>query len=98
MRFGLKEQTIEQITKTLMQFPFIEKTIVYGSRAKGNQKYGSDIDLCLFGKGLDQQTLYRIETALDDLDLPYTFDICSYDALSNQELKDHINRVGVPFY
>ena len=37
-------------------------------------------------------------TALDDLWLPYTFDLCSYHALSNADLKGHIDRVGVPFY
>jgi predicted nucleotidyltransferase len=98
MRFGLEEGTIQQIQSTLAQFPLIDKAVLYGSRAKGTDRKGSDIDLCLFGASLNQKVLYQIETALDDLWLPYTFDLCAYQVLGNNDLKGHIDRVGVPFY
>lgn len=98
MKFGLNDKTIELMQSVLKLYPSIDKAIIYGSRAKGNYKNGSDIDLCVFSKDLDQKTLYRIETALEDLDLPYAFDICLYQSISNQDLKEHIDRVGILLY
>jgi predicted nucleotidyltransferase len=94
MRYGLEEQTIRDIQKALAKHPIIDKAVLYGSRAKGTNKQGSDIDLCLFGESLNQKILYQIETTLDDLGLPYRFDLCAYQALSNNDLIEHIDRVG----
>ena len=74
------------------------KVILYGSRAKGNYKNGSDIDLCFFGKDLTKDIIYKIDLVLDDLLLPYSFDLSIYKDLENQELKDHIDRIGTVFY
>ena len=98
MRYGLDEQTIQQIQSTLAKFSSIKKAVLYGSRAKGTNKRGSDIDLCLFGDSLDQKALYQIESSLDELGLPYTFDLCTYQKVSNNDLKEHIDRVGKYFY
>lgn len=98
MRYGLEEHTILQIQQTLAKFPIIDKAVLFGSRAKGTNKNGSDIDLCLFGDLLNQTVLYQIETSLDDLNLPYTFDLCTYQTIGNKDLKDHIDRIGVRFY
>ena len=69
---GLSERTVEKIQAVLAGFPQVEKAVVYGSRAKGNFKPGSDIDLTLFGDGLTDKVLSRIYWALDDLLLPST--------------------------
>ena len=98
MEYGLEDSTIEKICSVLNQFTSISKAVLYGSRAKGNYKKGSDIDLCLFGKDIDQLLVYRIEESLDDLLLPYQFDLSAYSSLSNKELIDHIDRIGVVFY
>jgi predicted nucleotidyltransferase len=98
MKYGLDDLVIEKICGIFTQFPTIHKAVLYGSRAKGNYKPGSDIDLCLFGENLNQTLLYRIEEALDDLLLPYTFDLSDYYNLSNQDLINHIDRVGIIFY
>ena len=98
MSFGLEEETIRQIQSTFAKFPLIEKAVIYGSRAKGTNKKGSDIDLCLFGISINQKVLYQIETALDDLWLPYTFDLCAYQTIGNDDLKRHIDRIGITFY
>ncbi|MFW5831739.1 MAG: nucleotidyltransferase domain-containing protein [Prolixibacteraceae bacterium] len=50
MNVGLKDETIQKITSVFEKFPQIEKAILYGSRAKGNFKTGSDIDLTLIGE------------------------------------------------
>ena len=98
MKYGLDDFVIEKICSVLAQYPSVHKAVLYGSRAKGNYKTGSDIDLCLVGQDLDQTFLYRIEELLDELLLPYTFDLSIYGNLSNQDLIDHIDRVGVVLY
>jgi predicted nucleotidyltransferase len=98
MKFGLKETTIEKICAVFAGFPQVEKAVLYGSRAKGNYKNGSDIDLTLHGKDLTLNVLYKIDQELDDLLLPYTFDLSIFERLSDPDFIDHIQRVGVVFY
>ena len=98
MRFGLKESTIDQINTVLAQYPQVESAILYGSRAKGNYRPGSDIDLTLTGYQVDLALIHKVELALDDLLLPYTIDLSAYRQLGNPELIDHIERVGKLFY
>jgi uncharacterized protein len=97
--FGLKPETVAQIRSVFVRHPEIDQTILYGSRAKGNYKHGSDIDLTLIGgETLSADTLYRIAHELDDLLLPYSFDLSLHAHLQNPDILDHIRRVGVPFY
>jgi uncharacterized protein len=98
MRFGLKEQTIESICAVLARHPAVEKAVLFGSRAKGNFKPGSDIDLTLFGPSLTPQELTAIVDEFDDLLLPYKIDLSVYEHLVHEGLRDHIERVGVDFY
>jgi uncharacterized protein len=97
-RFGLREIVIERIHGVFQKFPGLEKAVLYGSRAKGNYRVGSDIDLTLFGSDLTYPILATIENLLDDLMLPYTFDISLFSQIENQDLVSHIVRVGVDFY
>ncbi|MCO6489554.1 MAG: nucleotidyltransferase domain-containing protein [Phaeodactylibacter sp.] len=98
MKFGLKEHTIEKMNSVFAQFPEVEKVILYGSRAKETYRPGSDIDLTLLGSKLNLKTLFRIETELDDLLLPYMIDLSIFEHIDNPDLIDHINRVGKVFY
>jgi predicted nucleotidyltransferase len=98
MRFGLKDDTIKQINGVFAKYPQIEKAILYGSRAKGDFKRGSDIDLTLFGDGLNLFMVNKILIELDELLLAYTFDISIFQQISNTDLIQHIERVGVVFY
>lgn len=100
-KFGLKEQTIADIQQVFAAFPQIGQAIIYGSRAKGTFKNGSDIDLTLIaGKegSLDLTTQYKIEEALEALMLPYQFDLSILETIENSNLLNHINRVGQVFY
>jgi predicted nucleotidyltransferase len=98
MRFGLKNNTIKQIIKVFTYFPQVEKAIIFGSRAKGNYRPASDLDITLKGDNLTLKDLNKISMALDDLLLPYTFDLSIYKQIDNQDLIEHINRVGKLFY
>lgn len=95
--FGLKQKHIELINNCFAQYQNIEQVIVYGSRAKGNYKNGSDIDLTIIGE-LDYSQLMKIETELDDLLLPYKIDLSLKHQISNPDLIDHIERIGKVFY
>ncbi len=96
--FGLDPDTIRNIKTAFSELPQIEKVILYGSRAKGNYKKGSDIDITLLGKNLNLQTIYQLDDKLDELYLPYTFDISIFNQIDNLDLIDHIKRVGKVFY
>ncbi len=98
LHFGLKKTAIDSIHGVFSRYPYIEKVVIYGSRAKGNYRNGSDIDLTLFGKDLTYEQLNRIETELDDLLLPYSIDLSLFKHIDATELIDHINRVGKVFY
>ena len=98
MNFGLSETTCTTIRHILERYSKVEKAVIYGSRAKGNYKNGSDIDLTLMGDALDHQTLSEIAGELDDSFIPYTVDLSLYAALNHAKLREHIDRVGVVFY
>lgn len=98
MKYGLSEHTIDQICRVLAQYPAVERAVLYGSRAKGNFKPGSDIDLTLYGSDLTQALCATIAEALDDLLLPYTIDLSVFAELKHPELEGHIQRVGVVFF
>lgn len=98
MIYGLKDEVVEAIRKIFRDNPEVEMAILYGSRAKGNSKPASDIDLTLRGEMLNTTLLNKISWELDDLLLPVTFDLSIYDQINNSELLDHIQRVGVLFY
>ena len=98
LRFGLTEETITSIGKVFADYPQVETVQLYGSRAKGNYRHGSDIDLTLVGPNLDLKQLNRIDNDIDDILLPYTFDLSIKAHISNLELLEHIKRVGKIFY
>ncbi len=98
MKHGLEERTIAQIRSVFAAFPMVEKAVLYGSRAKESFKPGSDIDLALSGKSLDLLTLHKIEDALDDLLLPYEIDLTIFERITNHDLIEHIQRVGIVLF
>lgn len=99
MNYGLPDATIQKICAVLGRYTQVESAILYGSRAKGNYKTGSDIDLTLCGgPDLTLDVLYRIIEDIDDLLMPYSFDLSIFNDISDQDVIDHIKRVGVLFY
>lgn len=95
--FGLKEKDTEAIRQCLAETPQVMKVILFGSRAMGTYRNGSDIDLCITGN-LDYDELLKLENRIDDLMLPYKTDIVLMDQIDNPVLLEHIERAGVVFY
>ena len=79
MKFGLDEEVIEKLQNVFANYDDIKKVIIYGSRAKGNYRKGSDIDLVLFGQNLSFDILSRLDEKIDNLYLPYLFDISIFN-------------------
>ena len=97
MRYGLTDESINEIHTALQRVPSVLQAILYGSRAKGNFTEGSDIDLAIKGN-LSFDDLSKVSAMLDDSNLPYTFDLSIYNNINNEALLDHIDRVGIVFY
>jgi predicted nucleotidyltransferase len=99
IKHGLPAEVVRKITAVLAQYPQVKSATLYGSRAKGNYKTGSDIDLTLHGEAdLTLNVVYRILDHLDDLFLPYTIDLSIFHDIADSDVVEHIQRVGVSFY
>jgi len=97
--FGISEKSYLLIIDVLKSFPEVEAAIIFGSRAKGNYKNGSDIDLALIGESLNSKTILDIAGILNEgIPIPYHVDVVNYHSISTPELKEHIDRVGKEFY
>ncbi len=99
MSYGLAESVIEGIRGVFSHYPPIEQAVLYGSRAKGSYRQGSDIDLTLVGgEDLTSAVQTKIMNELDDLLLPYAIDLSLLRNISDASVLDHIRRVGVVLY
>lgn len=95
---GLKDAQLEEIRSFARKNPAIQEVIVYGSRAKGNYRPGSDVDLVLVGKDLKLADQLAFWNDLDDSYQPYFFDVVILHHIQNESLLDHITRVGKKIY
>lgn len=96
--YGLDTAAINAIKAVFATHAEVEQAILYGSRAKGTHRSDSDIDITLKGEALTLSLLFAIETALDDLLLPYKIDLSILHKIKNPDLIAHIKRVGMVFY
>ena len=98
MKYGLDDKYFNALISVFPRHPEVDSVILYGSRAKGNYKPFSDIDITLKGKTLTRQLLGRIFTEIDDLLLPYFLDISIYDKLTDKGFIEAIDKTGVEIY
>jgi len=98
MKYGLEEEEWNKLIGVFSQYSEIDSVKLYGSRAKGTNDPFSDVDITLAGKNLNRHILNSVALQIDDLLLPYQFDISIFENLKDQDLIDHINRVGVYVY
>lgn len=95
--FGIYPKSYKEILSIIEDCPSIDEVIIYGSRAKGNYKEGSDIDITLKGN-VSKEDVNKLWHKLDDSFIPYKFDISVYAALKSESLINHIERIGQTFY
>jgi uncharacterized protein len=97
--YGLKDTDLEIICNVFRMESKIEEAVIFGSRAQGNYKNGSDVDIALKGKGIDVATVSHISYHLNEESLlPYKFDILNYHAINNDDLLEQIDRSGTTLY
>ncbi|MET3127143.1 putative nucleotidyltransferase [Arcicella rosea] len=95
MQYGLTNKQLNEILDIITANPAVEEAILFGSRAKGNYRKGSDVDIALKGENLTLTDVLHIDNQLDDTYLPYTFDIILYRHINDPDVIEHINRVGI---
>jgi predicted nucleotidyltransferase len=98
LQFGLPDDVLPKVLAVLSSNQKVRRVTLYGSRAKGNCRRGSDIDLCLDGDALSLKDLDELDSAIDSLLLPWKVDIAVRQQIDNPELIAHIERVGVTLF
>ncbi len=96
MQYGLKESEIAALQKIFKKYG-VSEVILFGSRAKGTYRSGSDIDLAVGGEDVDLNKILDLLVDIDELYLPYRVDIVNLSTISNAQLRKHIERVGKAF-
>ncbi len=96
--FGLTDRDMKTLQDIFDKYPEVKSVFVFGSRAKGTYKQGSDIDLAVMNQGVKDAVIDKMKSDFEDSSLPYIVDLINYHTLKHQELKVHIDRVGVSFY
>ncbi|MBC8206015.1 MAG: nucleotidyltransferase domain-containing protein [Kiritimatiellales bacterium] len=91
---GINPEELHRLGSVFEQEPNLREVILYGSRAKGTHRPGSDIDLTLKGTALTTAWLMDLSAKIDDLLLPYEVDLSIFEHIDNPDLIEHISRVG----
>ena len=92
--FGIDAETLRRLSEILLSDQKVSKALIFGSRSKGDFQKGSDIDIALSGSKISIEDILSMKIRLEQLMLPYTVDLIRFENISNQELKEHIKRVG----
>ena len=92
---GLPDDATARILESVRERPSIQRVVLYGSRALGRQRSGSDIDLCLEAPDMDLAELMVLGAQLDDLLLPWRIDLQLRHLIRHPGLLEHIDRVGI---
>ncbi len=96
MPYGLKERDLALIKEAVNAFPEITQLVLFGSRAKGNYKEASDVDLAIKGAKVTYDTAVRLAEMLNEQKpVPYFFDVIHYETITESKLREHIDRVGI---
>jgi predicted nucleotidyltransferase len=98
MEHGLSKRDTSTIHAILSKYPEVRRVCLFGSRARGSQARGSDIDLAIMNDGVGNGVVSRIKGELEESSLPYSVDLVNFPEIEHDELREHIKRVGVDFY
>ena len=97
-KYGLTQRDIQTLFGIFGKFKEVKSVYIYGSRAKGTYKFGSDIDLAIMNEGVSDRTINDIIEEMQESDLPYFVDITNFATLNHKELAEQIQKMGIPFY
>lgn len=97
MKFGLSEHAINLIQNVFRRYSEISQVKIFGSRALGSYRDNSDIDLVLWGN-IDESLYAKLNSELDELPLPYIFDVQLYADITQVNLREHIDQFAKIIY
>ena len=96
--YGLTERVMQTLHDILYKYPEVLLVHIFGSRAIGTNKPGSDIDLAIMNKGTGSQTLLRLKSDFEESSLPYKVDLVEFHTLTNPDFVENIKQEGTIFY
>lgn len=95
MNDGLKDTVRRDLVTLLTSNPRVKRIVLFGSRAMGNYRPASDIDLALEGPELHLSDLLEFKRLIAELNLLLDVDLLICENISNKDLLSHIARHGV---
>lgn len=98
MNFGLSAEILDWLRAVFVRYPDIDRVLIFGSRARGNYRNASDIDLAVLAPRMDDASFTRLWSELDDLPLVFTLDVLHWDRLPAGRIRDHVIRDGRQVY
>ena len=98
LKYGLPTGSFIDIVRIISEFDHVDKAVLYGSRAMGTEREGSDIDIAIYGSKLSFDEFLSLKIALEELDLLYELDIVRFETITNPDFIEHIKRVGVEIF
>lgn len=96
--FGLREGIIDEIVNVISKYEEIDKAVVFGSRARGDYKKTSDIDLAIFSSNISSTKLNLVRDNIDTLDIIYKVDVVHFESLNKEGIIKNIKSEGVIIY
>lgn len=97
-KFGLSQKSLSEVIGVFRNYMEIDEAKLFGSRAIGNFKNGSDIDIAILGDAISLSLILKLKNDFEESSLPYFVDIVNYNSISNPELKRHIDQNGITLY
>ncbi len=97
-KFGLSQKSLSEVIGVIRNYMEIDEAKLFGSRAMGNFKNGSDIDIAILGDAISLSLILKLKNDFEESSLPYFVDIVNYNSISNPELKRHIDQNGITLY
>ena len=95
--YGIRINLYNELINTIKRFG-IKKAIIFGSRARGEYKDNSDIDLAIIFNNNDKDNFIKLQTKLEELETLYKFDIIDFNGIKDDKFKSEIEKDGIVIY
>lgn len=99
MKYGLTEAQLEETLRVIASVENLKHAVLFGSRAIGNYKEASDVDIAIDGEGVDVMVASHLKYLLEEETfLPFFFDVVAIPTLEDKGLLEHIRTEGVQLW
>jgi len=95
---GLSPGVLSILRAIFARYPEIHQVRIYGSRARGTHRPGSDIDLAVFAPDMTEARLAALWQDLESSPIAFNIDLVHVETLANPHLREHILADGIPIY